>query len=139
MPTGMRRAALPWAVPYYAATLVFVALDVALGANLRAVAFAAYPGARALYYALLLACGALARARPGWSAPITLVESSASLLVLALGVLAPYYAFALELREPPAVAPGALVFNFLWCGGAAVLAFQRAQGALPGARRPRFG
>ena len=135
------RGALAWAVPYYAATLVFVGLDVALGANLRAVAFEAHPELRGLYYALLLACGLLAHARPRWSAPVTLLESSASLVVLAVGVLAPYYVFAVELREPPAADPRALVFNFLLCGTAAVLAFERALGVLaanpPGRRGSR--
>ena len=95
----MHRRVLHWAVPYYASTVVFVALDLLWGANLRAVAFESYPGLRALYYAVLLACGALARA---------------------------YYVFALELRQPPGVDPTALVFNFLLCGSVAVLAFQKA-------------
>jgi hypothetical protein len=129
----MRRRVIHWAVPYYASTLVFVALDVIWGANLRAVAFGSYPGLRALYYAVLLGCGALSRAQPAWAAPITLIESSFSLTTMALAVLAPYYVFALELREAPGVDPLALVFNFLICGSAAVLVFQ---GALSSVSRP---
>lgn len=128
----MRRRVLHWAVPYYASTVVFVALDVLWGANLRAVAFESYPGLRALYYAVLLACGALVRARPGWSAPITLIESSLSLTTMALAVLAPYYVFALELRQAPGVDPVSLVFNFLLCGSVAVLAFQKALSSISG-------
>ena len=99
----MHRRVLHWAVPYYASTVVFVALDLLWGANLRAVAFESYPGLRALYYAVLLACGALARAldSPG-------ADRSP------------------ELRQPPGVDPTALVFNFLLCGSVAVLAFQKA-------------
>lgn len=128
----MRRRVLHWAVPYYASTIVFVALDVLWGANLRAVAFASYPGLRALYYAVLLGCGALARARPGWSAPITLIESSFSLTTMALAVLAPYYVFALELRQAPGVDAVSLVFNFLLCGSVAVVAFYQALWSLSG-------
>jgi hypothetical protein len=134
----MARPVLRWAVPYYAATVVFVALDVFAGANLRAVAFAAYPGLRALYYAVLLGCGALSRARPAWAAPITLLESSFSIATMALAVLAPYYVYAVEGRAAPGVDPEALVFNFLLCGSAAALAFHQAARALPAPlARPR--
>lgn len=129
----MRRRVLHWAVPYYASTVLFVALDLLWGANLRAVAFESYPGLRALYYAVLLGCGALARARPGWSAPITLIESSFSLTTMALAVLAPYYVYALELRQAPGVDPVALVFNFLLCGSVALLAFHKAVSSISGA------
>jgi hypothetical protein len=133
----MRRRVFHWAVVYYASTAVFVALDVLLAANLRAVAFESYPGLRGLYYAVLLACGVLAHARPRWSAPITLVESSFSLTTMALAVLAPHYVYALELRAAPGPDPAALTFNFLLCGSAAVLAFHGAMSSISGSASKR--
>lgn len=57
---------------------------------------------------------------------------------MALAVLAPYYVFALELREAPSIDPLALVFNFLLCGSAAVLAFQQAVSSVTRSPRGAF-
>ncbi len=131
----MRLRALRWPFYYYASTLGFMALDALTGANLRAVAFEAYPGIKSGYYVLLLGCAGLIRLQPKLAAPITLVESSVTVTVLCMAVLAPYYGLALGQGSDAGIDMRSLVFNFLLAGSVAVISFHQAIAALPGARR----
>lgn len=81
---------LPW---YYAATAVFLLLDVALGINIRVAFLEPWPVARAAYYVLCFVCLALIIRRPAWSTLVGTVESLATLvaliLVMAVRVMVP--------------------------------------------------
>lgn len=74
---------LPW---YYAATAVFLLLDVALGINVRVAFLEPWPPARAAYYGLCFACLALILKRPTWSTLVGTVESLVTLVALILGM-----------------------------------------------------
>jgi hypothetical protein len=116
---GAPGAPLRLARAYYAATPLFALADFACGANVRAAAFAARPGLRAGYYALCIACLALALARPAWSGAVALAESSLNLLLLTLAVFLPYFAAAeAALDGRPFASPfsPAFVVNFLLAG-----------------------
>lgn len=73
---------------YYAATGLFLVLDYALGVNVRLAFLDAWPGWRALYYGLCLACLGLIVWRPAVTTLVTTVESLITLtaLVLSMGV-----------------------------------------------------
>jgi hypothetical protein len=132
-----------WLGAYYSlGTLAFAAADLALGANLRAVALAGRPGLRAAWYALCLACFAIGRRWPGWAEAAGLAESSANLLLLVLSVFLPYLALA------EAVSNGALgaaspftpafLVNFALSSAVAIALFPGALGPTR-RRRPARG
>jgi hypothetical protein len=132
----MRFRPLTWPVYYYAATLIFVVLDVWAGENLRAVGFANVPGLRAVYYAVCISCAAVIRIRPGWAAPITLTESAVNLTALCTAILSAYYIAALDqgsmaqLERMPE-----LLLNFVIAGSAGTIAFYQSMARLPGVSR----
>lgn len=71
----------------YLSTPLFAAVDYVYGVNLRIPFLDALPAARALYYAIALACGVAALLRPRWTAVIGYTESviNISLLILSTG------------------------------------------------------
>jgi hypothetical protein len=73
---------------YYGATVVFVVLDYFLDFNIRLMFLDAWPGWRALYYAVCLGIFALMLRRPAWSSYIGAAESllTLSLLIIAMGI-----------------------------------------------------
>ena len=132
----MKLRPVAWAQYYYRmATPVFAALDFAAGANLRAVGFAAWPGLRVVYYAVCFACGVVSRARPRWSGPVAVVESTLNAATLVFSVLAPYYQAALDGNVQRLASYPELVVNFVLAGSVATLAFYQALYGLPGALR----
>ena len=52
---------------YYAATVLFVALDYGFHVNVRAAFLESAPGLRLLFYAVLFGCFALVLWRPAWT------------------------------------------------------------------------
>lgn len=67
---------------YYAATIVFVLIDYALGVNLRLAFLEPYPLLRLGYYAACFACLALMLRYPRWAALIGGIESLIALIAL---------------------------------------------------------
>ena len=63
-------------VLYYAATLVFLVLDYAVGLNLRLAFLDSAPVARAAYYGVCFLCLALMLWRPAWTVFIGAFEST---------------------------------------------------------------
>jgi len=72
---------------YYAATILFVLLDYALGINLRIAFLESYPTARLAYYAICFACFALIVWRPDRAALIGGIESLVALVALTFSMM----------------------------------------------------
>jgi len=125
---------------YYAATLLFVLLDYALGISVRVSFFDALPVARMLYYLLCFVCLALIVWRPGWALLVGTVESllALSLLIIAMGVRVMTISEQVLEGGAAPVTAGEIV-NFALVGGAAWLSWQRGSMALRNdvARPPR--
>ena len=69
-------------VLYYAATFVFLALDYAVGLNVRLAFLESAPTARAAYYGLCFVCLAMMLWRPAWTVLISAFESLVTLVAL---------------------------------------------------------
>ena len=74
---------LPW---YYAATVLFLVLDYALGINVRVAFLDAMPAARLGYYGVCFACLGLIVLRPAWATLIGTFESLVTLIALILSM-----------------------------------------------------
>jgi len=124
----MARTAPPWIRLYYLATPLFALADWA-GANVRTAGLEGHPEWRIGYYALCTGAGLLLYLRPAWSAGVGLVEASANVGLLILGVLLPYFdaidaAAQRQTFDRLPFGPGFLA-NFLISGGVWVAIFQR--------------
>jgi len=73
-------------IGYYAATILFVALDFGLDVNIRAAFLESTPGIRTAFYGLLLGCFALVLWRPAWSGVVGAVESLVTLSALIINM-----------------------------------------------------
>jgi hypothetical protein len=73
-------------VLYYAATVVFVVLDFALGFNVRLAFLESLPMARIAYYSVCFTCLALMLWRPAWTVLISAFESLVTLSALIIGM-----------------------------------------------------
>ena len=114
---------LPW---YYAATVVFLILDYALGINIRIAFLDALPAARLGYYAVCFACLGLILLRPAWATLIGTLESLVTLIALILGmgirVLVPNDAIFAENAD---IVTTQELINFLISGSMAYLSWSR--------------
>jgi hypothetical protein len=72
---------------YYAATAVFLVLDLAAGINVRLAFLEGMPGWRAAYYGFCFACLAGMIARPAAEALIGVVESAVTLTALIISMM----------------------------------------------------
>ena len=75
-------------VLYYAATVVFLVLDFALGVNVRVAFLEPLPMARIGYYGVCFACLALMIWRPAWTVLVGAFESLVTLsaLIISMGM-----------------------------------------------------
>ena len=112
---------------YYLATPLFAVLDGVAGVPIRISALQ-LPAHRFAYYGVVFLLGMLCRARPRFAPWVGMLESSANLLLLLLGILLPIWSL------PDAVAAGGSLqagldgmsaANALLVGGMLVLAFHR--------------
>ena len=114
---------------YYAATLLFLVLDLGAGVNVRIAFLDGYPGWRAAYYAVCLVCLFLVARRPAWEAVVGGVESTFTLSALIIGMATR----AMLIGGTPGgeYAPVTLeeVANFLISGSVAYVAWFRSMRA----------
>jgi hypothetical protein len=121
---------------YYWLTPAFWALDVFLGANLRAAAFEGHPAWKAIYYLFCFGCGVAIWLRPAWTSLVGLTESTINILALILGFFVPYFRLVEELASgETAVDAGAFTveraLSLLLSGLACAVAFHVHRSALP--------
>jgi hypothetical protein len=112
---------------YYAATVLFVALDFGFHVNVRAAFLESAPGLRLVFYGVLFGCFALVLWRPAWTNVVGLVESVVTLAALIINMalrsmMITHDVFATG-AGPVTMAE---VINFLIAGGAAYVSY--AQG-----------
>ena len=112
---------------YYAATILFVALDFGFHINVRAAFLESVPNLRLLFYVVLFSCFALVLWRPAWTNIVGLVESIITLAALIINMalrsmMITHDVFATG-AGPVTMAE---VINFLIAGGAAYVSY--AQG-----------
>lgn len=118
---------------YYAATVLFLLMDLALGINVRIAFLEGSVALRFGYYAVCFVCLGLMLWRPTWTAIISAFESLVTLvaLIISFGMRAILVSDAvLEGREPFISMPA--IVNFLLAGSIAYLAFNRGLSALRG-------
>lgn len=123
---------------YYAATALFLILDYALGINVRLASLEAWPGWRALYYAICFGCLALIVWRPGLTTLVTTVESLVTLcmLIMSMGYRV-MTASVIALESGAGFVTAEEIINFLLVGGAAWIGWIRGSQALQKAFRKR--
>jgi hypothetical protein len=71
---------------YYAATVIFLMLDFALGFNIRLAFLEPHPAARMAYYGICFVCLGLMLWRPAWTVLISAFESLVTLSALIIGM-----------------------------------------------------
>ncbi len=122
-------------VLYYAATVIFLMLDFALGFNVRLAFLEPYPEARVAYYGVCFACLGLMLWRPTWTVLISAFESliTLSALIISMGMR------TLLVTDSMLETGGGLVtmpeiYNFLLSGAVAYLAWVRGINRIRGGR-----
>lgn len=109
---------------YYAATILFVALDFGFHVNVRAAFLENVPTLRLLFYVVLFACFALVIWRPAWTNVVGLVESVVTLAALIINMALRSMMVTHDVLAPAAgPVTMAEVVNFMIAGGAAYVAY----------------
>lgn len=120
-------------VLYYAATVIFVVLDFALGFNIRLAFLESLPMARMAYYAVCFTCLALMLWRPAWTVLISAFESLVTLSALIIGMgMRTLLLTDRMLETGRGVITMPEIYNFLIAGGIAYLAWMKGMKALKG-------
>ena len=111
---------------YYAATAVFLVLDLALDFNMRVAFLDDYPALRFAYYGVCFLCLGLIVWRPAWAEVIGAFESLVTLvaLILSMGMRTMLLTDAI-LESGTGYVTIAEVVNFVMAGGVAYLAWVR--------------
>ena len=118
---------------YYAATIVFLMLDYGFGVNVRVAALEAYPGIRAGYYLVILACFGVMLWRPSWATAIGVVESLATLVALIMNMALRSMIVTDQMLETGVgFITTAEIINFVISGSIAWFFWQRGMTALFG-------
>ncbi len=120
---------------YYAATAMFLLLDLVFGINVRIAFLEGSVALRAGYYGVCFVCLALVFARPQWTTIVGAFESLITLvaLILSFGMRVILASDAALEGRVPFVSIQEVV-NFLLSGGIAYLAWSRGMRALSGER-----
>jgi hypothetical protein len=111
---------------YYAATPIFVLLDLLWHWNIRTVGLESVPVLKYGYYVACTGCAVLGFLKPGLSAAIGLVESSTNLVALVLGVAVPIYVTMPQAIDGADIANPLTPFavtNFVLTGSMLLVAF----------------
>ena len=120
---------------YYAATAVFLLLDLVFGVNVRIAFFEGSAPLRAGYYGVCFVCLALVFARPQWTTIVGAFESLVTLvaLIVSFGMRVILASDAALEGRAPFVSIQEIA-NFLIAGSIAYLAWTRGMQALTGRR-----
>lgn len=118
---------------YYAATVIFLMLDYALGFNVRLAFLEPYPEARVAYYGVCFFCLGLMLWRPAWTVLIAAFESIITLSALIIGMGMRTLVVSEQMLETGSgFVTMPEIINFLISGGAAYLAWIRGISRLRG-------
>jgi len=118
-------------IGYYAATLVFVALDFGFDVNVRVAFLESAPGIRTGFYGLLFGCFALVLWRPAWSGVVGAVESLVTLSALIINMaLRSMMVTDTMLQTGSGFITMPEIINFMIAGSVAYLAWMRGLKAL---------
>jgi len=111
---------------YYGATAIFLFLDYVTGINVRLASLEAWPGWRAVYYAICCGCFALMVWRPALTTLVTTAESLVTLcmLILVMGVRV-MTASVTVLETGGGLITREEIVNFVLAGGAAWIGWMR--------------
>ena len=113
-------------VLYYAATVLFLLLDFALGFNIRLAFLESLPMARIAYYAVCFTCLGLMLWRPAWTVLIGAFESIVTLSALIIGMGVRTLLLTDRMLE---TGTGFItmpeIYNFLISGGIAYIAWMK--------------
>lgn len=111
---------------YYAATLLFLALDYLAGFNVRLAFLESAPVARAAYYGVCFFCLALMLWRPAWTTLISAFESLVTLIALIFGMaMRSMIVTDAMIETGQGIVTTEEVMNFLISGSAAYFAWVR--------------
>ncbi|MBU2677331.1 MAG: hypothetical protein KJP16_09615 [Gammaproteobacteria bacterium] len=111
-------------VLYYAATVIFVVLDVAFHFSIRVAFLADLPMARAAYYGVCFTCLALMLWRPAWTVLISAFESLVTLSALIIGMgMRTLLLTDRQLETGTGFVTMPEIYNFMLAGGIAYLAW----------------
>lgn len=112
---------------YYAATLLFLAVDYVFGINVRVAFLDSWPFARLAYYAVCFACLVVMLWRPQWQTLVSAIESLTVIvaLTLAMGirVMVPTDEVLESGRD---IVTAEQIFNYLISGSVAYYAWIRS-------------
>lgn len=113
-------------IAYYAATLLFLALDYRGGLNVRVAFLEPFPAWRAAYYGVCFLCLALVVWQPGWSVIVGAFESLVTLcaLIISFGMRAILVTDAM-LESGRGFVTMPEIVNFVISGGVAWLVWTR--------------
>lgn len=111
---------------YYAATIVFVLIDYALGVNLRIAFLEPFPLLRIAYYAACFGCLGLMLRFPRWAALIGGIESLIALIALTFSMgLRTLIPSAAVLEQGTGFVTTEEIINYLIVGSIAYLSWSR--------------
>lgn len=106
--------------------MIFLALDYALGINVRLASLEPYPQARAAYYGVCLLCLGLMLWRPAWTVLVAAFESIITLSALIIGMGMRTLLVSEQMLETGSgIVTVPEIINFLISGGAAYVAWFR--------------
>ena len=112
---------------YYAATILFLLLDLVLGVNVRVAFLEPFPMARLAYYLVCFVLFALMLWRPGWALLIGTIESLVAVVALTFSMALRVMIVTDEMIETGVgFVTTEEIFNYLIVGGIAY--FSWAQG-----------
>lgn len=111
---------------YYAATVLFLLLDLGLGINVRIAFFETAPVLRGAYYVVCFGCLALMLWQPAWTIAISAFESLLTLvaLILSMGIRTMLVTDAM-LEGYAGIVSFEEIVNFIISGGIAYVAWVR--------------
>jgi len=121
---------------YYAATVLFVTLDFALGFNIRLAFLESLPMAQIAYYGVCFSCLAMMLWRPAWTVLISAFESLVTLSALIIGMgMRTMLVTDRMLESGAGFVTMPEIYNFMISGGIAYVAWVKGIKTLKGQNR----
>ena len=120
---------------YYAATILFLLLDLVLGVNVRVAFLEPFPMARLAYYLVCFVLFALMLWRPGWALLIGTIESLVAVVALTFSMALRVMIVTDEMIETGVgFVTTEEIFNYLIVGGIAYFSWAQGVKALKGSK-----